>query len=421
MLFYDTLSLLRRSSAARLMLTYGAFTGSIYTLSMFGEVIARKSLGASTLQVTLLSMVMPVTSLTSIWWGSAMAGRDQRPLLWFTGIGGAVALGSGIFLETYNHLLLIYVLFNLTFVLQRTAQNRVFQQHIPPAKTGGLFGLTHGVRMLLGAVIAAAAGWWLETADKGWQQLLLFMAIICFLAVAAIASIPTADCKGCDTPSKTFRLTGPLKNIYLLLKRRPDYLRFEAAFMIYGVAFMMTLPVAPVYLVDDLALGYEEIGIARGTVSQLVMIGAIPLFGRLFDRTTPHRMAAAAYAVLALYPLALISASVFSGTARFVLVIIAYLIFGAAMSGVMILWNLASLRFTGKGEDAGVYQSVHVAATGVRGLFAPFLGFAVMELVGREAALVASSGLWLIASIAMVGVRWWDHRAGENLSLRVQE
>lgn len=418
MLFYDTLTLLRRSSAARLIVVYATMTGSVYALSLFGEVIARKSLGASALQVTILSMVMPVTSLTSIWWGNAMKSRDQRPLILVTGLLGALALASGMYMETFGYLLLIYLIFNLAFVSQLTAQNRALQQHIPPRETGGLFGFSHGIRMILGAAMAAGFGWWLETADKGWQQLFPVVAVIAFLSFTALASIPTS---GQMTPAQLphrNRLTGPWKEVFLLLKRRPDYFRFEAAFMIYGIGFMMTLPVVPIYLVDDLALGYEEIGIARGTVLQLVMIAGIPLFGKLFDRSTPHRMAAGSFAILSLFPPALIAASGFSGTARFAAVIIAHIIFGIAMSGVMILWNLASMRFTGEGEDAGVYQSVHVAATGLRGLFAPLLGYLVMELWGRNTALMVSSALWLIAAGAMIIARRMDMRRENPVSLR---
>ena len=89
------------------------------------------------------------------------------------------------------------------------------------------------------------------------------------------------------------------------------------------------------------------------------------------------------------------------------------------MSGIMVLWSLSSLRFAGN-EDAGVYHSVHVAATGVRGMFAPLLGYLIMSVFGKTTALLTSSVLWIVASLMMIVMRKWDIRTGENRSLHAQ-
>jgi hypothetical protein len=131
MIEINTLGLLQRSSIARRMLLYVSLSGMLYAVMQFGEVIARKSLGASELQVTLLTMVMPVTSLTSIWWGRLLMGQDQRLALWITGTRSMLAVASGVFLGSVRHLFFIYFLYFLTFAVQVPARNRVLQQHIP--------------------------------------------------------------------------------------------------------------------------------------------------------------------------------------------------------------------------------------------------------------------------------------------------
>ena len=411
-------TLLKESSAARRMLVFGTFSGVVYAMMNFGEVIARKSLGASALQITLMTMAMPVTSLTSVWWGRILIGRDQRAVLWVVGLFGLGMVFSGMFLDSFAHLFIMFMAYFISFALLGTAQNRIFQQHIPANQTGGLFGLSYGFRMGISALISAGAGWWMEIVDKGWQQLFPFAGLIGVFSIWAIAQIPTGMHREAAPLKISYWMTGPLKDVIVLLKRRKDYLRFEIAFMIYGIAFMMTLPVVPIFLVDELQLTYGEIGLSRGTAFQLVMIAGVPLFGRMFDRSTPHKLAGQSFFILAFFPLVLLSAKYFDGNIRFLLVIASFVIFGTALSAVAVLWNLSSMRFIGKDEDAGQFQSVHIAATGVRGLFAPMLGYLIMTRLGTSTALIASAATWLLSAIAMYAARKYDVYKGEAVSLR---
>ncbi len=386
----------------------------------FGAVIARKSLGASELSVTFITMALPVTSLTSIWWARLFIGRNQSKFLLFYGVFAYLALSSGILLNTYWHLLMIYLIFFMLNALIVTSENRILQQHIPATQTGRLFGLASGSRTAMVAAVSAIAGWYMDVVNGGFRHIYVIAALAGFIALLFIASIPTGQIAGADPqPINRQLLLGPLQKVIQLLKRRKDFLRFEAAFMLYGIAFMISLPVIPLYLVDDLQLSYGQIGIARGTVPQLLMILSIPLCGRLFDRSTPHRMAVSVFFLLSFFPVLLLSAGQFDETFRMIMVYISFAFFGVIMSGIMVLWSLSSLRFAGS-EDAGVYHSVHVAATGVRGLFAPLLGYMVMTVFGKTTALLTSSVLWIAASLMMIVMRKWDIRTGENRSLHAQ-
>lgn len=244
-------------------------------------------------------------------------------------------------------------------------------------------------------------------------------ALLGIIPLAAIASIKIPQ--GAEAVPMKVKgwMLDPLKDAYHLLKRRPDYLRFELAFMVYGFAYMMTTPVLPIFLVDDLQLSYEQIGLTKGTIMQVVMILGILFFGRRFDRSTPHRMSAYSFLAMTAYPLLLVAAKYAHGHLQMALVTAAFVVIGISMSVITITWNLASLRFTMPGEDAGHYQSVHIAAVGIRAMFAPLLGFFVMSSLGREAALVVSSIVWGLSAGAMIWARRLDYRRGEATILRV--
>jgi len=392
--------------------------GVLYALTQFSEVIARKSLQASGLEVTLLTMAMPVTQLTSMWWGKILTGRDQRRVLWIIGMIGLIAVAAGAAMETFTHLFIILIILFMSMALLATAQNRVFQQHIPNRQMGGLFGLSQGLRMGISAAAAAGMGWWLEYMNQGWKQLFPAAALTGIISLWAIAAIRTGSNRPVAPLNWRYWLLGPMKETSALLKRRRDFWRFENAFMVYGAAYMMTLPVVPIFLVDDLQLSYGEIGISRGAAFQVIMLAGVPFFGRIFDRSTPHRMSAIAFSILTLYPILLLSAKYAGSELKFIMVILAFLFFGFAISSVHVVWNLASIRFTGPGEDAGEFQAVHIAATGIRGMMAPPLGYLIMYLFGRQTALICASGLWMLAALAMVWARQADRKHGEMYSLR---
>lgn len=401
--------------------SYAAMGGAVGSFLGFGEVIARKSLHSSGLAITMLTMLAPIASLSTLWWARLLVGRSQRKLILFVGSAGVLALASGFFLASIEHLLLIYLIF-FSFVngLYGQAENRVLQQHISPNATGKTFGMGQSMAQAVGALVSAGAGFYMDKVPSGYQHLFLASAIIAMMSMAMLASIrtTTGTYEERERMNSKFLLS-PLANMYKLLKKRPDFLRFEISFMLYGTAFMMVLPVVPLFLVDDLKFSYSQIGMARGMVTQLVMIAGVPFFGRIFDRTTPHRMAVWIFASLAVYPLALLAALPLEGVWRSAAVYFAYAWFGFSMSGLTVIWSLSSMRFSA-GEDSGIFQSVHVAATSLRACYAPLLGFAVMHYFGKVTTLFAASGVWLLASASVYIMRRIDVKHGVNYSLRAK-
>ena len=401
---------------SRRFVTYLILTGAAQAILGFGEIIARKSLGASALAITLLTMIPPVTSFATIWWGAILVGRDQRRWLMIMGTAAYLVILSGSALSNINHLLVIYLLFHFAWSIFGPAETRIMQQHIHPSDTGKTYGMAIGLRMGLAAAVTAGAGFWMDHVTGGFRQVFPLSATIGMIGLVMIASVPTGS-SGEPMGMNRELIIRPWRETFQLLARRRDFLRFEIAFMIYGIAFMMLMPVVPIFLVDELKLSYATIGLARGAASQLIMIPAMLIFGRLFDRSTPHRMGVWIFSLLALYPLILLTAGKVEGELQIWLVYAAFLVFGVVMSGLIVIWNLSTLRFA-RGEDVSVYQSVHVAATGVRGMFAPFLGYAIMSWFGIQTALIVSAALWVVAGAAMVLMRRIDRRSGEATSLR---
>jgi len=373
--------------------------GPLFAALQFGEVVARKSFQASALSITVLTMTMPIVSLSALWWGQILKGRDQRKALFVSGLLGSVAIMSCYWTQGVGHLIVAYALSYLAYAVLLTGQNRVLQQHVDKKNRGGIFGLSNSFRMALAAVVSLIAGWWMDTHVEGYRHLFLFGGFIGFISILLFSSIPTSNKDPLIEKTK-INFIDPLVNSWKLIKRRPDLLRFEIGFMIYGVAFMMTLPVVPIFLVDDLQLDYTTIGFARGAIQQLLMIPALFIFGRIFDKITPHLLAGRVFLLLTLYPLFLVLATVLPIEIRIFSVYAAFAALGVAMGGVSIVWHTGSVRFAAE-EDAGEYQAVHVAATGVRGSFAPLLAYVAMNYIGKPMTLLITMVLWFVSALFM--------------------
>ena len=400
-------------------LTYMALMGSITAISQFGVVIARKSLGADEFTVTLIAMAAPTASITSLWWAKLITGRDQRKLILIFGSLGILALASGAFLHHAFHIIAIHFLWFLVFSLIRPAESRVLQQHIAGKSTGKTYGMGASLRLAVVAVVSGGAGLWMNYMANGFRNLYPMVALLGFAAILLLSSIRTSgDQIGKPLPIGRKLFTTPLVEMVQLLKRRKDFLRFEIAFMLFGGCFMMTTPVVPLYLVDTLELGYDTIGLARGTLAQITMMVVMQGLGRVFDRSTPHRLGVVFFCAMALYPALLLLAGEVEGTLRMALIYVSFAYFGVIMSGVEVLWQLSSIRFS-QGEDVGLYQSVHVAATGLRGLTMPLTGFAIMTMYGKTAALMTAAVGFFAAGLLLALMRYIDIRKGENVSLRV--
>ena len=73
-----------------------------------------------------------------------------------------------------------------------------------------------------------------------------------------------------------------------------------------------------------------------------------------------------------------------------------------------ILWRIGSAYFC-EDRDAGIYQSIHLSATGIRAMFAPILGVFFYELYGFLSTFIIAIFSLVIAIIIMM----WSYKTEE--------
>lgn len=400
---FKNLSPLERSTATLLLIS-ALFNGVIQSLNQTQDIIARKALHAQDWQLMLITMIWPISNFFSIWWGRFFErSRHKSRYFLFAGIIGRLSLVYALWLTTMNEYIVLLALLFASNSLIIPAQNSIYQRNIGPTRRARVFGFTISLSMLVSVVVTFIAGRLLDIHEQSFHWILMGTGVCGFISAAILANIPIQSSIRERIPNDLNwkqTLLEPITGTFKLLKENKPFAAFERSFSIYGMGYIMMQPIIPIYLVDKLHLSYTSNFMAKGILSQLGMLLLSPMIGKLHDKMHPFRFIAISFGLLMVFPILFVTSSLWQGEAFMpvLIVFLAYLIFGIAMTGVNIAWNMSSIFFAGE-QDASIYQSVHVTMTGIRGLIAPVLGFALLKLINITAVFVVAAGFFAWAAL----------------------
>ena len=399
----------------RYHLASAAANGVTWGIYVLHDFVARKTLDAPAWQLTVIVALWPLANLFAVYWGEAMQGRSKTPYLIAAGVFGRLVLLGAFLITSSESFIPFLLLVSAAASVIEPAQNAIFQSNYPTASRGQRYGW--GVSVMFGTAAAVSYGGGLVLDLDPWlfQHLFAIAGLAGFLQCFLLSRIPAVPGERTETGARSKgldRLDRPYLDMIRLLRNRPDFFRFEAAFFVYGCAFIALLPVVPIYFADYLKTDYSDYALARGSVGHLGIVLLAPVFGRVMDRLEPYGLCRRVFALLAVFP-ALLFASIYLPGNGLLWAVLAFGVYGVAMSGVMIAWGLGSIHFAGR-EDSSRYQSVHVTLVGLRGLLAPWLGYAALSLGGPAAVFALCVGLLLLSSRMMARGARSASRDGEG-------
>ncbi len=389
-----------------LLMVAAIFNGAVLSLGQTQDIIARKALNAKDWQLMLMTMIWPISNFLSIWWGRLFEkSRHKSRYFLAGGVVGRLTLLYAIWLTTMNEYLLLMALLYSANSLLIPAQNSIYQHNIRPKRRSSIYGYTMSLSMIVSVSLTFVAGRVLDIHEASFRWILVITGIAGFISSFLLSRIKIQE-PLVDTPKMKEALSikdtlmEPIRRSLSLMKSNKPFAAFERSFSIYGMGFIMMMPIIPIYMVDRLQMSYTNNFLAKGILSQVGMLFLAPLFGRLHDRMHPFKFIGISFAILMIFPLLMVLSSIWAGESvtAVIIVFIAYTIFGLAMTGINMAWNMSSIFFAGN-EDAAMYQSVHVTLTGVRGMIAPVLGFVLLRVFGIESVFWVASGFLAMASL----------------------
>ncbi|SMD12404.1 hypothetical protein SAMN02746065_14111 [Desulfocicer vacuolatum DSM 3385] len=201
-----------------------------------------------------------------------------------------------------------------------------------------------------------------------------------------------------------------VKNMLEILKDNAPYRHFEIGFMLYGVAYMMSITVITIFFDDALHLNYASVAFYKNGYN-VVAILLLPLCGRLMGKIDPRLFAGMTYLSMFLYIVSVALTEFFAfhfemWDIRFYYMLLPYMVFnGAFVAGMSLLWSIGSAYFCND-EDVADYQSLHLSLVGVRALFAPLAGVWLYEMIGFALTFSIAAALLVLA----MGMMVWSHK-----------
>ncbi|MBP9841683.1 MAG: MFS transporter [Simkaniaceae bacterium] len=349
--------------------------------------ILYKDLGAGALPITLLITLKPMVALLAPYWSARLHNQQERLL---PNLISANILKYLPFLLTpyFTNPYLLVLSSALFMVLVRgviPAWMEVLKRNIEKEKQSHLFALGSALDYLAMALLPLAFGFLLDAYPGLWRWIFFWTALLGIFSTLFLTRIPSPPP---SQPSTPLTLLKPWKQTLLLLKKRPDFTRFQIGFMLGGSGLMLMQPALPQFFVDSLHLSYTKMFTALVFCKSMGYAASSPLWAHLYNKINIFTFSASVTLLATLFPFFLIGA-IFHPSYLY----LGYIAYGIMQGGSEMSWNLSGPHFS-QNEDSSSYSQTNVLSVGIRGALIPPLGALLYSLTG-SAPLVILGGAFL--------------------------
>lgn len=351
-------------------LLVGVYVAGVNT---FVPVVARR-MGAGPILLAFITAAPAAGNIISVLAAHYLQGRRKQPYM-----VAAWTLARAMFL--FSPLLvaplpfaLVVVIHWLIISLPLTGYVEMMRQVYPDAYRGRAMAY---VRVGFTACVTAftpLAGWLLDV----WGYIYLFpmAALVGMMGTFAFSRIRYAEVIS--------RARHDMLAPWRLLITDARYRDYSLAFFTQGFGALMTAPLVPILLVDELHLNYSQVGIL-GMVNSVFWMVFYAVFGRTVDRRGGFWTVKVNFALMVFMPLAYFLAH------NIWMVAVGYVFAGITMAGIDLGWMNAIMQFARR-EQISDYAALHAGLVGVRGIVAPLVGTALMSVpwIGLRGAFLVS-------------------------------
>jgi len=347
-------------------------------------------------------MLKPVVSIFSLYWCHAISQRRDKLLsnLRWAGILGKVPF---LFFPFISNVWLIIGCAAFHMMLHRgtnPAWMEIIKLNIPKTQRGRTYSFGAVIGYIEGAVLAIGIGTLLDYNTDLWKFIFPIAALIGIVGVILQTRLKlpkqTAP-KGPEKPPLSFAdtLLTPWQETIKLLRRRPDFFRFQWGFILAGSGLMLIQPALPIFFADILKLSYTEMMIALSICKGVGYALTSQQWAKIMSNLNIFKFTSLCFFMVALYTAILISSQL-----HVALVYLAYFVYGIFLSGNHLSWNLSGPIFSHQ-EDSAIFSSVNVVTVGLRGCIAPPLGGILCVILGPISTIVCGMCLILLSAVRM--------------------
>jgi MFS family permease len=374
-------------------------------------VIAKKEFGAGNLEVVLITSAPTVFFVLSIFWGGLYARRRLGSFLVLYWLICCLPLAFVGLASNVWMLIGLQIVSCIGVAGYHPPAGDLLKSLYPDAIRGRIYSFVWGAWMISGALFGFGIGQWLKVDAHAFAMYMPIAAAVQLVGVGLMVWLSRASGHAARREASIDRSAWsisqafePVTHMREVLKADPVFARYEAAYMTYGVGWMIVYALLPIYVLKRLDLTYDQIANSTQVAYLIALVLAAVPAGWLMDRIGAIRNCAISFAMLALYPIALIF------TASEYQLMLASVWFGLAHAGASVGWMLGPVSMAPTPAKVAQYVGIHATLVGVRGAIFQAAGVGLYELT--------QSFTWplLIAALAYVWSAWqmWSLHKSRN-------
>ena len=261
----------------------------------------------------------------------------------------------------------------------------IYTTNYPPNQRGHYMKYPNVLSAVSAILFGFIGGKFLDANIENYTIVFIIMAIVALLAGLIVKTIPSE-------PFSRDNIGNPFQSISLIGKDKL-FGSMLGAWMILGIGNLICLPIRYEYLANPaygLDINNTQIALIMIAIPAVTKILSTFLWANLFDKLkliTTRNLNNWFF---------LLSVILFFLSDNLILISIASACQGIALGGGKIFWNLWVTKIAPP-KKVSSYMSVHMALTGIRGSFAPFLGYAILMSTSPLTVAVIGSLLILIS------------------------
>jgi len=367
-------------SATLLFTVFAGLTGPFLGL------ILRRELGATPLQLAVMSSAGGGCLLLSLLWAKACHGRPPLPyLVWPAFLARGVFLLVPFVSSAWSFVGLV-VARDFFGAAVAPAHAAVVERVYPRAQRGRALGLVRMAGAVLSIGLALAAG---QLFDRiGYRWIFVAAALLGMAASLRLRrlSVPEPEGDGDDGPAG-------LREAWLTVREDHAFRRLLIASFLFGFGCWIQAPAHPLLAVDVLQVSASQVGVFASVAAVSTLAGSA-YWGWLVDRKSSLEALRVMYLIGATTPLIY-----YIAWSPWVLVASAVTDSLLAI-GLELVWMMAVIDVAGPQRTAQ-YVAIGATLAGVRGVAGPLVGGLVIHAFGIHAvyliaAILTFSGAWLV-------------------------
>ncbi|MCK5539010.1 MAG: MFS transporter [Bacteroidales bacterium] len=398
-------------------LIYSMLDGIILGVLALNEFVLIKSLHGSNLQIGLLVQLMVIVFLLSIVINEifkrisnkqkfirklAIVTRLPLILVAFFPQSHNIAESGVIFQYLFLSIFFVYYMAN-TLIFPTI--NLILKKNYSHNNFGYLFSFATSANKVIMLIITFLFGLMLDFNHFAFIYIYPLLGLIGIWSIFILTDIPFVA-QALEIKKSLWKsVKASMSNMIQIMRENKPYRDFEGAFMLYGIAFMITAAIITIYFEKQLNLNYSSVAFYKNAYNTIAIL-IIPFFGKLISKIDPRKFAAITFATMLFYILFIALTEYFPqhfivfGLKIYYTLIIAFVFNGLFAATMSLLWYIGSAYFA-KDDDAATYQSIHLTLTGVRGSFAPLIGVAFLNYIDFTGVFFLGVGLLFIAILIM--------------------